>query len=80
MEKGKVKLLIIANDTARASKEKMIREAERMSIEYRIYGDGEELSHSCGESYRNVFAVTDSNFAKVIVNEIDTEKNVKEVL
>lgn len=73
MAKGKVKLLIIAEDTAENTKKKLISKAEREGVPCRIYGRADELSRITGADGRNVFAVTDSNFAKVIEEQIGLE-------
>ncbi|MGI6721828.1 MAG: L7Ae/L30e/S12e/Gadd45 family ribosomal protein [Anaerovoracaceae bacterium] len=78
--KGRLKLLIITEDTAEGSCRKMQRLARANNIPYRIYGNSDHLSHVTGMSGRNVFAVTDQGFADVITKEIDAEqKYEKEV-
>ena len=71
MEKGKVRLLIIAEDLAENSKKKMIAAAGRLKVEYRVFGDSEEMSHMTGTAGKGIFGITDENFAKVISKEID---------
>lgn len=78
MEKGRVKLLIVAEDTAENSKNKMAAKAKELNVPYRIYGNSEFLSHIAGTAGRCIFAVTDENFAKIISEHIDSEE--KEVL
>lgn len=73
MPKKKVKLLIITEDTAQNSKEKLISVAEKNNVTYRVYGDSEELSHIVGNPGRTVFGITDENFADTILKEIDKE-------
>ena len=73
MAKDKVKLLIIAEDTAENTKKKMISKAESMGVPYRVYGSADELSRMTGAAGRNVFAVTDSNFSKIIDEQIGME-------
>ncbi|MGN1334599.1 MAG: L7Ae/L30e/S12e/Gadd45 family ribosomal protein [Anaerovoracaceae bacterium] len=71
MEKRKVKLLIIADDLADNSKKKMISAAGKFNVEYRIFGDSEEMSRITGNAGKGIFAITDDNFANVISKEID---------
>ena len=71
MEKRKVKLLIIAADLAENSKKKMISAAKKFNVEYRIFGDSDEMSRMTGTSGKGIFGITDENFAKVISKEID---------
>lgn len=78
MDKGKVKLLIITEDTAENTRKKLIPKAERLGIPYIIYGLSDEISRITGTSGRTIFAITDKNFANVITEQIESEK--KEVL
>lgn len=78
MEKGKAKLLIISEGTSEGTIEKLRAVANRKSVPLRIYGQSLDLSHMTGKTERNIFAITDRNFAKVIMEQIDAEK--KEVL
>lgn len=71
MEKGKVKLLIISEDLADNSKKKMISAANKFNVEYRIFGDSNEMSHMTGTDGKGIFGITDENFANVISKEID---------
>lgn len=73
MERGKVKLLIIAEDVSTNMKNKLEPVAKRNGVEYRIYGEADKLAHCTGRYGHGAFAVTDSNFAKVIAAEIDSE-------
>jgi len=71
MKKGKVRLLMITEDTSENTAAKLKKEAERQKIPYRVYGNSDELSPVIGESGRSVFGITDANFAGVILKEID---------
>lgn len=71
MEKRKIKLLIIAEDLAENSKKKMIQAANKHNVEYRIFGDSDEMSHMTGTEGKGIFGITDENFANVISKEID---------
>lgn len=74
MNKGKVKLMILAQDISENSEKKIMKEIRKHDIRYVKYGNSDELSHAAGSSGRNVFGVCDDNFAKVILNEIDREE------
>lgn len=80
MEKGKVKLVILAEDLSENSKEKMISISERLCVPYRIHGKMDDLSHITGTEGKGIFSIIDDNFANVISKEIDdnrsTEKEV----
>ena len=73
MNRGKVKLVILAEDISENSEKKILKEIRKHNVKYVKYGDSEELSHAAGYSGRSVFAVCDDNFAKVILNEIDQD-------
>ena len=72
MNKNKIKLLIIAADVSENTMKKMVSAAKEKNVQYRIYGTCEELSQPCGTSGRGIFGITDLNFAKVILEEIDS--------
>ena len=71
MEKRRIRLLIIAEDLAENSKKKMISAANKLNVEYRIFGDSDEMSHMTGTEGKGIFGITDENFANVISKEID---------
>lgn len=80
IRKGKIKLLIIAEDIAENSKEKMIKLAIANNIKYVIYGLSDELSQMTGSVGRSVFGIKDENFANTIAKEIDVKQQIdKEV-
>ena len=70
MAKGKVRLIIIAEDTAENTVKKVASKAEWLEIPCVIFGDSDELSKATGAPGRNVFAILDDNFAKVITEQI----------
>ncbi len=71
MAKGRVRLVILAEDISENSEKKIMKEIRKYGVTYVKYGKGEEMSHMVGESGRSVFAVCDDNFAKVILDEIN---------
>ena len=71
---AKLKLLIITEGISEISKKKLISLAERNNVEYRIYGDADEISHITGNYGKGVFGILDPGFAKSILDEIDREK------
>lgn len=71
MEKRRIRLLVIAEDLAENSKKKMISAANKYNVEYRIFGDSDEMSHMTGTEGKGIFGITDENFANVISKEID---------
>lgn len=73
MAKGKVKLMILAEDISENSEKKIMKEVRRYNVRHIKYGSSCELSHAAGSSGRSVFALCDKGFAEVILNEIDRE-------
>lgn len=74
MNKGKVKLMILAEDISENSEKKIMKEIRKHNVKYVKYGSSEEMSHAIGSSGRNVFGICDDNFMKVILSEIDREE------
>lgn len=73
LNKGKVRLMILAEDISENSEKKIMKEIRRHGVRYVKYGNGEELSHAVGSQGRSVFAVCDRNFSEAILNEINRE-------
>lgn len=71
MNKGRVKYLIIAEDTAENTKKKLVSQAERMRVPYVVYGLSDELSRMTGNPGRSVFGITDEHFADIIRKQIE---------
>ena len=73
MAKGKVKLMILAEDISENSRKKIMKEIRKYGVNHIEYGNSEELSHAVGASGRNVFAICDKGFAEAITKEIERE-------
>ena len=80
MAKGKVKLMILAEDISENSRKKIMKEIRKiqaniwsLTVNHIEYGNSEELSHAVGASGRNVFAICDKGFAEAITKEIERE-------
>ena len=71
MKRKKIKLLIVAEDASEKTKEKFLRLAEMNHVEIHVFGKTEELSAMAGLENRSIFGLTDGNFAKAIVKEIE---------
>lgn len=78
MDRKKIKLLILAGDLSEKTVKKMREAAKNKSIPCRSYGTSEELSRICGKQGKGVFGITDMNFAKAIINEIDGKNAIAE--
>ncbi len=72
-KKGKLKLLIITEDMASGSAEKLERIATSGNIPYRIYGSSDRIGGVTGYGGRTAFAITDKEFASLIMQAIDRE-------
>lgn len=74
MEKGSVKLLIVAEDMADNSAEKLLRKAESLGVESRKYGESDALAKASGKYGAGVFGITDDEFKDVIARAIDNTR------
>lgn len=79
ISRRKIKLLVIAEDMAENTKKKMVQKCISNSIDYRIFGLSDELSHITGNGGKGLFGITDSHFAKIIAEEIDLIQSEREV-
>lgn len=76
MGKGKLKLVIISEDTAERTAKKIMQICQETRTPWIIYGDKEELSQAIGQYNKTVFGVKDKNIAKqllVYYNELKNE-------
>lgn len=73
MNKGKVRLMILAEDISENSEKKIMKEIRKHGVEYVKYGGSEELSHAIGSQGRSVFAVCDASFSEAVKKEINGE-------
>ena len=71
IEKRKARLVIVAEDAADGTRDKLSAKSRSHGVPCVIYGTGDELSGVTGTGNSMVFAVTDGNFAKIISEEID---------
>lgn len=72
MKKGRVRLLILAEDASDKTREKFLKLAERHKVQAYVYGTADELFLMTGMRNRYIYAITDNNFAKAIAKEIET--------
>lgn len=71
IEKRKAKLVIVAENAAERTRDKISGKCRSHSVPCVIFGESDELSHVTGTGKTTVFAVIDGDFAKVISGEID---------
>ena len=72
--KGKVKLVILAEDISENSEKKIMKDVRKYGVDHIKYGAAEELSHATGAEGRTVFAVLDENFADALKREIENNQ------
>ena len=74
LAKGKVKLVILAEDISENSEKKIMKDVRKYGVDHIKYGAAEELSHATGAEGRTVFAVLDENFADALKREIENNQ------
>lgn len=79
MEKRKVRLVILAEDLSENTVDKMLTQCNKNKVEYRIFGNSDDLSHITGKSGKGIFGITDKHFAEIICKEIDLIQSEREV-
>lgn len=67
LQAGKVKLLIVAQDTAEATKKELYFLAEQAGVPVLELLTRDELGYAIGKAKRAAVAITDSNFAKMLL-------------
>ena len=73
MEKRKVKLVIVAEDSAERTINNFKYSCEKYSVPIVIYGTIDENSKAIGKENRAVIGVKDDNLAKALINKINAE-------
>lgn len=71
IEKRKVKLVILAQDSADRTKKNFIMICEKYNVKLRIFGTIQELSKSIGQNDKAIIGVLDENFSNEIIKIID---------
>ncbi|MBQ0079561.1 MAG: ribosomal L7Ae/L30e/S12e/Gadd45 family protein [Eubacterium sp.] len=71
--KGKVKLMILAEDISENSEKKIMKEIRRADVPFIKMGTIEEMSKAVGASDRSVFGICDKGFAEAILKEAKSE-------
>lgn len=70
LKKGRVCLLLIAEDQSARNQQKWQYLAEDYEIEAILFGTKEELGHAIGLSPRGIVGITDEQMAKAILKKI----------
>ena len=76
--KKKAKLVLIAEEAAEGTKDKISRKCAASGVQCVIFGESREISHACGTGSGMVFTITDGNFAGIISEEIDRIRSERE--
>lgn len=66
MKKRKVKLIIIAEDSAERTKKNFTIETQKYQVNMQIWGTIEEISKAIGKQNRAVIGITDENLGRQI--------------
>lgn len=72
LEKGKVKLVVVASDLQANTLEKVTKVASKKQIKLVNEFSAEELRHAIGKT-RKVLALTDQGFAKALAQKLEKE-------
>ncbi len=72
LSRGKVRLMILAEDISQGSEKKIMKEIRKAGVDYIKFGTIDEMSHVTGTSGRSVFGILDRNFAEAILKEIES--------
>lgn len=73
MGRGKVRLMILAEDISPGSEKKIMKEIRRYKVKHVKYGSIDEMSWATGGQGRSVFGILDDNFAETILKAIEDE-------
>lgn len=71
--RGRIKLLLVAEDAAVNTKEKFESLCSRYQVPYRVYGTSEQLCEAAGMNGISIFGITDKNIADVMIKEIGND-------
>lgn len=76
LNKRKISLLIISDDASENSKKKFVGKCEAQGVNYRVFGNRDEISHSIGKSNRPIVGVTNKKFSRKLIELIDEDNNL----
>lgn len=71
IQKGKAKLILIANDIGPQTKKKLIDKSHFYQIPIRTVDDRDTISHAVGKTGRVAIAINDEGFASKISSLLD---------
>ncbi len=74
LKRGKIKLLILAEDTSDNTKKAYIKKASNYGVSAIIAGNKEDLGMAIGKSYRGLIGVIDNNMAANLIKMHEKNK------
>ena len=74
IRRGKVHLLIIADDASKNTQKKFQNMAEYRQMDVAVWGEKEQLGMAIGKARRAIIGVTDRGFAKTIRSRLAVEE------
>lgn len=74
--RGKLKLIILAEDVGEKTKKRFEQKCESYGIEIRTGIDADSMSKACGKRSKGIFGITDKGFAGSIIALIDKNREV----
>ena len=75
LKKGRVKLMILAEDISAGSEKKILKEIRKANVSFVKHGTIDEMSRATGEAGRSVFGILDDNFADSILESIRGDRS-----
>ena len=71
IKRGKISLMIIAEDLNESTKKKIIQLCESESVSYRVMMDKNELSKAVGKDNYGLFGISNKKFSRALIEKID---------
>ncbi len=71
IKRKKVDLLLLGSDLSENTLKKMKSQADKQNVQYKIFLKSDELSQIFNKTGKGVFGITDKQFAKIILQEIE---------
>lgn len=72
VKEGKAKLVLVAEDASDNTKKLFTNKCTYYHVPLVFYGEKEALGHAMGKEVRSSLAITDSGFAKALMEQMET--------
>lgn len=79
VKEGKARLVVVAEDASDNTKKLFTNKCSFYKVPVYIYGEKDVLGHCMGKGSRSSLAVTDSGFAKTLIEHLESSKEELEV-